>query len=265
MRLKTVVLLCVLLIVSVFTALSVGWYRDSLVEFPDEEEDISYQSVRVSVPPPGIVPAAVTETEEPKKAPERTLAEAVADVAAVNNEFFGYLVVPGTEISYPVVLGANNKYYLTHNYFKEESASGCLFVDVGTAENGYCLVIHGHNMGSGRADMFSPLIQYQVPEHYSDNRVFCLVDADGSIKTYRIFSVFNLETTEENAFQYRREEFADDFERQEFLHELVSRSMYDAGGEDIAYPELVILSTCNRQYGAGNRFLVCGGLVSEVS
>ncbi len=261
MRVKKLILFLVLaIVVAVPSALSVCWYRDYLAEFPDEEEDVSYRELRVSVP---VSPVVLASAEDFHESVEN--APSIADIASINSEFFCYLDIPGAGVSYPVVLGANNKYYLTHNYYRQESASGCLFVDVDTVNNGYCTVIHGHNMGSGRDDMFSSLIRYQSAEFCADNPVFCLMDADGVIRTYRIFSAFNLETTVENAFQYRRSDFLDNSTRREFFYELVSRSMYDCRVDDGEYPELVILSTCNRQYGAGNRFLVCGGLVSTVS
>ncbi|MFR0925048.1 MAG: hypothetical protein ACLSGI_10835 [Butyricicoccaceae bacterium] len=32
----------------------------------------------------------------------------------VNSDVIGWIAIPGTEISYPLVQGADNDYYLTH-------------------------------------------------------------------------------------------------------------------------------------------------------
>ena len=39
----------------------------------------------------------------------------LADFYAINNSFYGYLEIDGTNISMPVVKGTNNEYYLKRN------------------------------------------------------------------------------------------------------------------------------------------------------
>ena len=44
-----------------------------------------------------------------------------------NNDIIAWLEIYGTNISYPVLYGDDNDFYVTHNYKKENSKDGALF------------------------------------------------------------------------------------------------------------------------------------------
>ena len=46
-----------------------------------------------------------------------------------NEEIIGWLQIDGTKINYPVCQTTNNKFYVNHNYKKESSELGSLFLD----------------------------------------------------------------------------------------------------------------------------------------
>ena len=46
-----------------------------------------------------------------------------------NDDIVGWLEIEGTNINYPVMQTTNNEYYMTHNYKKEYSAEGSIFLD----------------------------------------------------------------------------------------------------------------------------------------
>ena len=46
-----------------------------------------------------------------------------------NPDIVGYLEIENTNISYPVLQGSDNEYYMTHNYKKEKSKNGAIFLD----------------------------------------------------------------------------------------------------------------------------------------
>ena len=47
----------------------------------------------------------------------------------VNSDVIGWIAIPGTEISYPLVQGTDNDYYLTHTWNQNSSAVGAIFMD----------------------------------------------------------------------------------------------------------------------------------------
>ena len=47
----------------------------------------------------------------------------------VNSDVLGWIVIPGTAISYPLVQGEDNQYYLKHTWKKWTSAVGAIFLE----------------------------------------------------------------------------------------------------------------------------------------
>ena len=45
-----------------------------------------------------------------------------------NSDIIGWLEIEGTSINYPVLQGTDNEYYMTHNYKKEKSKNGSIFL-----------------------------------------------------------------------------------------------------------------------------------------
>ncbi len=80
----------------------------------------------------------------------------------INPDTVGYLKIDGTAIDYPVVKGSDNDYYLTHDFYGEQSKSGAVMMDcnckVTSDGNSGNLVLYGHNMAVGT--FFSCLSEY---------------------------------------------------------------------------------------------------------
>ncbi len=76
---------------------------------------------------------------------------------SVNSDIVGWLRIRALDISYPVVQGKDNDYYLHRTFEKTDNFAGCLFVNsynMGdfTDQN---TIIYGHNMKNG--SMFGKL------------------------------------------------------------------------------------------------------------
>ncbi|MCR5746621.1 MAG: class B sortase [Lachnospiraceae bacterium] len=74
-----------------------------------------------------------------------------------NPDYLGWLYVPCLEISYPVVQGEDNDYYLHHTFEDTENISGCIFIDAKCEPDmsSYNTFVYGHNMKNG--SMFGSL------------------------------------------------------------------------------------------------------------
>jgi sortase B len=71
--------------------------------------------------------SADTETPDP-------YAEAIRDIdldalRAVNGDVVGWIAIPNTEISYPLVQGTDDQYYLKHTWDRSASVVGSIFLD----------------------------------------------------------------------------------------------------------------------------------------
>ena len=65
-----------------------------------------------------------------------------------NNETVGWIVVDGTNINYPIVLGNDNEFYLTHDFNNDFSIGGWLFMDYRNSPlmEDRNTIIYGHNL-----------------------------------------------------------------------------------------------------------------------
>ena len=180
---------------------------------------------------------------------------------AQNEDFVGWLNIPDTSIDFPVVQGDNNQYYLDHNFYGDYNVFGCPFLDTRTPLSGSNLVIHGHNMGNNRTEIFSPLMLYEDPDYAKAHNIIRFARPDREEGEYILFAVANINIYDES-LQYIRSGFETEAERSEFLSTLQQRSLYPTEG--IPDGQILILSTCNRFYGADNRLLLvaveCGKL-----
>lgn len=77
-------------------------------------------------------------------------------------EAVAWLAVPGTQIDYPVVQGADNQYYVNHTVRHEASRCGAIFMDYRNTGDfsDFYTVLYGHNMRSGR--MFGALREFRA-------------------------------------------------------------------------------------------------------
>lgn len=180
-----------------------------------------------------------------------------ASLESVNSDFEGWLYIPGLSISYPVVLGTDNDYYLTHTFQKEENKSGALFLDQVTtnAFENYNTIIHGHNMKDG--SMFGKLKNfYRNTKTYADNPYFYIYTEEKDYK-YLIFSYYVTTAISDSYIIPNTEETY-----QTYKENALRNAVYkDVEGIPDSAP-IVTLSTC---YGANYtdyRLVVHGILVA---
>ena len=88
-----------------------------------------------------------------------------------NEDIVGWIEIEDTNISYPVLQGKDNEYYLNHNYKKEKSQKGSIFLDAdydwSIPSNN--LIIYGHNIVNDL--MFKDLLKYANEEFYKEHPV----------------------------------------------------------------------------------------------
>ena len=180
-------------------------------------------------------------------------------LVSVNSEVKGWLSIPGTTLSLPVVQGTDTSYYLNHDFYGENDRHGTIFIDCeADFENGWKnTVLYGHNMRDG--SMFGSLRAYRNEEYYREHPYFVLYLPD-AIMEYEILAVLRNDILpgEEELFQYydyKQIENEEMFE--EYYEEIKEHSLYDIAVEAQYGDELVTLCTCD--YGSEDqRLLVVG-------
>ncbi len=97
------------------------------------------------------------------------------------------------EISYPVVQGQDNEYYLHYLVNKTWNANGSIFVDyrVKSLKSSKNSIIYGHNMNNG--SMFGKLKNFLDEEYYKKHKYFDVYIEEKHYRYY-IFSIFKTPT-----------------------------------------------------------------------
>ena len=177
-----------------------------------------------------------------------------------NPDIIGWLEIENTNINYPVLQGTDNEYYMTHNYKKEKSKKGSIFLSKDYDWNipSTNLLIYGHNLRNGT--MFEELLEYENEEFYKEHPIIRFTTAEEDAE-YVIISVFKSRVYykyEKNVFRYyyfvnakTQEEY------NEFIGNAKKASLYNIEETAVFGDQLITLSTCSYHTEDG-RFVVVG-------
>ncbi len=217
-----------------------------------------------------------TEPEEPKDTPEETKDSEGeikdpaqnADTSLVPNpyaEFFlknedmaAWLVVPGTNMDYPVMqTPADENYYLYLDFDKKKNKNGSLILDTDSSLDpiGTNLIIHGHNMKSGA--MFGNLQEYEDKDYYEDHKTMILYTEECR-RNYEVIAVFYTQVYKKTDDVFKFYKFFQADTEEEFLDyydNIKAMSLYDTGVTAEFGDRFLTLSTCSYQVENG-RFVV---------
>lgn len=183
----------------------------------------------------------------------------VKELQSQNSDIVGWLEIPNTEISYPILQGIDNSYYMTHNYKNRKSKNGSLFLDKDYNWNkpSTNLLIYGHN-NRGTREMFVDLLNYKDENFYKDHPIVRFT-TEKEDAIYDIISVFLSRVyykRETDVFRYYY--FIDANNKEEFdyyVSESKKASLYNIDATAEYGDQLITLSTCEFSQEDG-RFVV---------
>ena len=175
-----------------------------------------------------------------------------------NSDIVGWLEIEGTSINYPVLQGNDDKYYMNHNYKKQKSKNGSIFL---TSEYNWDipsdnLLIFGHNLNNGT--MFQELLKYSNEAFYKKYPIIRFTTMEDDAE-YEIISVFKSRVyykSEKNVFRYYYFVNANNEEEyNEFVKNAKKASLYNIDATAKYGEQLITLSTCSYHVKDG-RFAV---------
>lgn len=179
----------------------------------------------------------------------------------MNPEIVAWIEVPGADISYPVVQGTDDTYYLHHSFSREKDAFGTIFlgsVHKKDFQESHCF-LYGHNMEGNM--MFANLNRYEEKEFWEECPEFYVYTPE-KLLNYRIFSVQQAAALSPG-FQYGYELGSKAYQEQ--LKTLSGNSLYKTEVSLDAEAPMVTLVTCNSSLDEKIRMTVHGILVKEWS
>ena len=178
------------------------------------------------------------------------------EIYNLNNDFIGWITIPGVDVDYPIVQSEDSEYYLHHDFFGESNNNGQIILDTkcDPYTPSYNLVISGHNMRSGK--MFGELVSYASESFWKEHK-FVYFDSLMERKEYVIFAAFysaDYDVNEEG-FRYNADiQYAID--AKQWLKEIEVNRVYDTGIDVGFGDEFLTLTTCNKSRRNDGRFVV---------
>lgn len=215
----------------------------------DEYDDLQ-QYVISEVPE--IADTEEGDTEEQEEGEEEPALQHVSfdELKAINENIIAWIEIPDTQISYPVMQGSDNAYYLNHTFRDKVNGAGSIFMETLNASDftDYHTILYGHNMKNG--SMFGSLSEYKSPT-YLVAHPYIYVSVEEGMLQYEIFSCY---VTKVGSESYTIG-FAPDEVYAEYLEMIKGNSLYDTGVEVSVENQILTLSTCEKS-GKTSRFVV---------
>ena len=178
----------------------------------------------------------------------------------INSEIVALLEIEDTDINYPVLQTKDNSYYMKHNYKKEYSINGSIFLDKDylwdpPSSN---LLIYGHNNKNGT--MFQSLLKYKDKNYYTSHP-YIKFTTNAEDTEYEILSVFYSRVyykSEQNVVRYYYFVNAETEEQyNDYINNCKKVSLYDTGVTAEYGEQLLTLSTCEYSQEDGRFVVVC--------
>jgi len=176
----------------------------------------------------------------------------------VNGDVLGWISIPGTNISYPLLQAEDNTWYLWHNWDGVENLAGSIFYECKTNpdRSDFNTIIYGHRMGDG--SMFSELHKYKEQAFYDEYAYVYLADETGQYR-YRIYASYEVPV---DGSAYWLGSFGEEY-REYFLQDGLYRSVLNTDVTPTTEDQILTLSTCTGN-GHENRWVVQAVLEGQI-
>ena len=189
--------------------------------------------------------------------------ERIKKVKKLNKEYnniIGWVEIENTNISYPVVQGENNNFYLTHNYKGDKAERGAIFLDsnYNWKIKGNNYMLYGHYMING--EMFTDLLKYIEEDFYKEHQTirFTTMEEDAEYSIIAVFRSKVYNKSDEDVFRYYNfMNSENEKEYNKFIENAKEASLYDIEATAEYGDQLITMSTCS-YYVEDGRFVIVG-------
>lgn len=247
-----------------------------LVDIPEPEPPMA-EMPEPSVGPPAELPSSapaaeptILPTDEPVESPAqdaqfddpvaRSLLDTnLEELQGENPDVVAWIVIPDTPISYPVLQGEDNEFYLKHNWKKERNSGGSIFMECWNSPDftDFNTLVYGHRMRD--SSMFNSLQYYESAEYLQQHPRIYIVTNTG-VLVYEIFASGKVTITDPVYWLITDQEQY----KQRMIDFCLERSAVNTGIVPGTGDHLLTLSTCTSVRGSDNRWVVSAVLIGTV-
>ena len=204
-----------------------------------------------------------TYKQETNKEKQQDSLKRMAQVKKLKEEYksiIGWIEIKDTNISYPVVQGADNEFYLTHDYKGDKAERGAIFLDsnYNWEISGNNFMIYGHYMLND--EMFTDLTKYGK-ENINKKHPTIRLTTENEDAEYDIIAVFRSKVynkSDKDVFKYYQFiNSGSEKEYNNFIKNIKEASLYEIEETAKYGDQLITLITCSYHVEDG-RFVVVG-------
>lgn len=158
----------------------------------------------------------------------------------VNSDVEGWILIPGTKISYPVMQASDNEFYLSRTWDKTWNWLGSVFIECENESDlsEFNTIIYGHNMRGG--SMFGTLKNYKKAKYWQEHPYIYIMH-EGGVYRYEIFAAHKVQL---NTIVYGMQ-IENPKQREELIRFALDYSAIDTGIEPTEDDKILTLSTCS--------------------
>lgn len=175
-----------------------------------------------------------------------------------NQDCVAWLYMGACGISYPVVQGEDNDYYMHHTFENTNNSSGAIIMDF--RDNKYLkdwnTFIYGHNMKNG--SMFGSLKKLMKDETLYEQDPYFYIFIPGYIYRYKIFSYYK---DEPDSKMYWTPDTLQEY--RQYIRDAKAKSIKDCKVETSEDVNMVTLVTCSGSGEGKQRFFVHGEFIDR--
>lgn len=207
----------------------------------------SYEEAATMARLPKFVPVSSEKHREDKEAnvsdPNLSLLAEIdlEELQRTNSDVVGWITIPDTVLSYPLLKGTDNNYYLKHSWKKNGSINGAIFFDFRSNPDltDFNTIIYGHRMRDG--SMFDSLRAYEAQAHWEAHPSVYLLSGGGAYR-YDIFAAYEAKADINGPLYSLSYQGAD--EQEAFIDSCLEQSLIESGIVPTLGNRILTLSTC---------------------
>lgn len=172
------------------------------------------------------------------------------ELKSINHDYKFWITLEDTKIDYPVVQGEDNNFYLSNDFYKENSISGTIFLDYKNNLEDKNLILYGHNMRDG--SMFAAINKFKEKYFFDSGKIKIVTENEE--RSYEVFSVFVEDANTINL----QSKFNSEEDYIAYINELKKKSYYKKE-IDSDFSNIITLYTCSYEF-ENARTIVCAVL-----
>lgn len=182
----------------------------------------------------------VTALEKEEERPKAPISVDFGRLREKNPDVKGWIYIGSVGISYPVLQGSDNDYYLTHTWDRQEIFAASIFMDYRNYPDfeDHNTILYGHNMKDG--SMFHNIQYCMEEEYYKKDPYIWILTPEGDYQ-YLVFSEYDTRYDSDTytLFDGPGKSLAD------YIRKMQGQSLWKTEVETGETEHILTLSTCN--------------------